>query len=269
MKIRLFHLVFAAAVVLASLSSCTDRKAQNSSSLAGTAPAVFQMEEDSVVFASGNFSYCLSVEFPSDSTSLLSRAVGEYLNEALGGSYEGSAVDFRGILGYYANEEKTRIEALVKDFGGEETEWFCKTYFRKYCESDKYLSLVFSSYSYTGGAHGSSAFGGATFRKSDGRKIGWDVFSGAASGELNDIIKRGLSEFWKVSSDKDLNACFLDEGDYYNCPLPSVGPVFTDKGVEFIYNEYEIAAYALGRPRFTVPYADLEPYMMVTAKELL
>ena len=37
----------------------------------------------------------------------------------------------------------------------------------------------------------------------------------------------------------------------------------------FVYNEYELAAYAYGRPSFTLPYSQIEDYMMVTAKRLL
>lgn len=261
---RKFYLILVVTMVVV-VSSCVKRNACNTLSV----PEILPVETDSVVFHTSGYTYSLSLEFPTDTSCFLSRAIGEYLSESLGGSFTGSVTDFRRMMGFYANEGKAELDAFANEMEDNESEYISKTAFFKYSENANYVSYLFEGYSYTGGAHGATGVGGATFRKTDGRKIGWDVFRGSRSGALSDIIKKGLMEYWGISSEKELKSYFLEEGDYYDCPLPAVGPVFTDKGVEFIYNQYEIAAYALGIPRFTVPYEELEQYMMTTAKALV
>ena len=52
-------------------------------------------------------------------------------------------------------------------------------------------------------------------------------------------------------------------------PLPSWPLYPSGDGLAFIYQQYEIASYADGMPSFTIPYADIEPYMTPEAKALL
>ena len=115
----------------------------------------------------------------------------------------------------------------------------------------------------------SQMYSGVTFRKADGRRIGWDVFTGQYDDNFAELLKDGLKEYWHITSDSELRTYFLDENDYYSVPRPECAPLFTADGVKVVYNEYEIAAYANGRPEFTIPYAEIEDYMMVTAKRLL
>ena len=136
-------------------------------------------------------------------------------------------------------------------------------------ENDKYVTYFVTHDLYLGGAHGSHMLDGVTFRKCDGRRIGWDVFTGRYDENFANLVKNGLKEYWQISSDKELKSYFLDENDFYSVPLPECAPLFTEDGVRFVYNEYEIAAYASGRPSFTVPYSEIGDYMMVTAKRLL
>ena len=43
----------------------------------------------------------------------------------------------------------------------------------KYAENENYVSYFITHDLYLGGAHGSQMYSGATFRKADGRRIGW------------------------------------------------------------------------------------------------
>ena len=87
------------------------------------------------------------------------------------------------------------------------------------------------------------------------------------SESLQKSIDRGLREYWNLSASDNLKEYLFDE-DAWTLPLPKCDPLFGPDGITFIYNEYEIAAYASGRPTFTVPYSELEGQMMVTAKRL-
>ena len=95
------------------------------------------------------------------------------------------------------------------------------------------------------------------------------MFTGKYDDNFANLVKNGLKAYWNIDSDNKLKSYFLDENDFYSVPLPECAPVFTGDGVMFVYNEYELAAYAYGRPSFTLSYPELEDYMMVTAKRLL
>lgn len=82
--------------------------------------------------------------------------------------------------------------------------------FDKIAEGDRYLTYLFTQTSYMGGAHGSTIYKGATFRKSDGRRIGWDVVAPDPYAEsLQKSIDRGLREYWNLSASDNLKEYLL------------------------------------------------------------
>ena len=119
-------------------------------------------------------------------------------------------------------------------------------------------------YQYTGGAHGGTFISGMTFRKSDGRRVEWDLFTKS----MQDVIKKGLKKYFEVNTDEELENSLSLENTYM-LPLPATPPVFTKEGVMFTYQQYEIAAYAAGLPSFIVPYDEAKSLMNTTGKNLL
>ncbi|MBO6068986.1 MAG: DUF3298 domain-containing protein, partial [Bacteroidales bacterium] len=59
---------------------------------------------------------------------------------------------------------------------------------------------------------------------------------------------------------------FLD-GD--TIPFPVWTPSPTEDGLCFTYQQYEIAAYAMGMPSFVIPYDKVKPYLTPEALDLL
>lgn len=237
--------------------------------MAGTAiPSVVPVVRDSVSSSvPGEISAV--AEFPEDTLSMLSKAVGEYVGEVMGGTWEGSCVDYDGMLEHYVSGLSSTYSGMFSGFPADEIRCFDILEIFKQAENDKFVTFGVIRDMYLGGAHGSHLITGMTFRKSDGRRIGWDVFTGRYNDKFVRLVKDGLKEYWNLSSDEELRSYFLDENDYYSIPLPECPPLFTEEGVQFVYNEYEIAAYAYGRPTFTVPYSEISDYMMVTARRLL
>ena len=261
--IRIASAAMIAALVLTGIAGC-DRTSTEATSV----PAVIPVQLDSVV-AAGPGEISISAEFPVDTVSALSKAVGEYVSEALGGSWEGSCVNFHGMLEHYVSALSATYSDMFKDLPADQARCLDETSVVKLAENDKYVTYFVTHDLYLGGAHGSQMLDGVTFRKCDGRRIGWDVFTGQYDDNFAALVKNGLKEYWQISSDKELRSYFLDENDFYSVPLPECAPLFTEDGVRFVYNEYEIAAYASGRPAFTVPYSEIGDYMMVTARRLL
>jgi hypothetical protein len=51
--------------------------------------------------------------------------------------------------------------------------------------------------------------------------------------------------------------------------MPQCPPIFTEEGILFLYNQYEIAPYALGLPQFVLTWEKVMPYLNVTAKRMI
>lgn len=159
-------------------------------------------------------------------------------------------------------------------------------------ESDHYVTYMSNSEGFTGGAHGYATSTGVTFRKSDGKRIGYDMvidmdneetpwilknqhlFLDPSSKELHRIIKEGVRSYFAqfetdVKSDENLADMLIGVNDVNNIPLPTYPPYFTAKGLCFSYQQYDIAPYAAGMPSFIVPYEKIAPLLTKEAKELI
>ncbi|MCQ2206494.1 MAG: RsiV family protein [Bacteroidaceae bacterium] len=115
--------------------------------------------------------------------------------------------------------------------------------------------------SYLGGAHGSYAIIGATFRKADGRRMSYsDLLADRTPVQVRNEIKEGLKAYFYVSTDSELREQLfgkedftMSETEYANFPLPALGPWLEKDGVHIQYQQYEIACYAAGMPAVVLP----------------
>lgn len=132
-----------------------------------------------------------------------------------------------------------------------------------------YVTMVFNSYVYTGGAHGGSATIGRTFAAATGEEMDYDnMFEADAADAVNELVKKGLMEqYFKVKTEKEFENALMDyDGEL---AFPANAPYFTEEGVCFLYQQYEIACYAAGMPQCVIPYDALRPYFTKAALSLL
>lgn len=134
--------------------------------------------------------------------------------------------------------------------------------------TDSVVTYTSSIYIYTGGAHGASFDNGVTFRTSDGAPLGYDIFDPNSLPELTQMVKEAIAEqYFKNDDDFKLeDALIVDPQDIR---LPANAPYFTEKGLKFIYQEYEITCYAAGRPTCTLPYSAIAPLLTPASRSLL
>ena len=234
----------------------------SSAALADMATAVVQEEK-----ARDKKKECsIKVQYPTDTTSPLAKIINEYINETLGSSYTGNPFEAKAMVSHYIAEclkpDEDEGEMPEDMPPGED-----KTEISKLVETDKFITYEVSGYSYAGGAHGSASYDGMTFRKSDGRRMGWNVFVKTNEANFKNLVKKGLKEYWEIKTDAELAERLLDV-ELDAIPLPGAAPLFTEEGVKFAYGQYEIAPYAAGMPQFVVPYDKLAPYMTPVAREL-
>lgn len=208
------------------------------------------------------------VDYPTKGNPVLLQNLQEWISEQFGGTYRGSYDQGDSLLAYYGRIALDTMYHYSKDV--DKGMALINTMdIRKIYETDKFVTYEASSYSFLGGAHGGATLEGATFRKTDGRKFGYDMFlSEYRYTKVQELIKAGLKQYFKVKTDNNLKDHFLDERDFYMIPLPQAIPYFTKDGIKFIYAQYEISCYADGMPTITVPYDKIKDCLTVPAFEL-
>ena len=224
--------------------------------------------------------YKIIVDFPTSGNPILVNAIREYISESLGisyagemennmqGSYSGDLGDGQKMIDYYFDlkykEFKNAHDEMAEHMQGDVPTYVSETEIHYLYETDKFVTYEMKKYEDMGGAHGGTFISGMTFRKSDGRRVEWDLFTKS----MQDVIKKGLKKYFEVNTDEELENSLSLENTYL-LPLPATPPVFTKEGVLFTYQQYEIAAYAAGLPSFIVPYNEAKSLMNTTGKNLL
>lgn len=129
--------------------------------------------------------------------------------------------------------------------------------FEKVADTDAFVSYLFSNYWYLDGAHGSSQSWGVTFSKRDGHRM-TPTITAEQWKALQPTVRQKLAEYFNQGDTS--NPITADNlGDYLlleemkgDIPYPVHAPYYSEKGLEFIYQQYEIAPYAAGKPSFTI-----------------
>lgn len=224
--------------------------------------------------------YKIIVDFPTSGNPILMNAIREYISESLGisyagemennmqGSYSGDLGDGQKMIDYYFDlkykEFKNAHDEMAEHMQGDTPTFASETEIHYLYETDKFVTYEMKKYEDMGGAHGGTFISGMTFRKSDGRRVDWELFTKS----MQDVIKKGLKKYFEVHTDEEMEK-FLSLENTYLLPLPATPPVFTKEGVLFTYQQYEIAAYAAGLPSFIVPYNEAKLLMNTTGNNLL
>jgi hypothetical protein len=201
------------------------------------------------------------LDYPGSGNEYLLRNLREWINESLGGNYDSNLDKPEKMLDYYIKKNITPEETVL--------EWNTDNYveIKKDYTTDKLVTFTKTVYVYLGGAHGNTFVGGNTFRNSDGRKFGWDMFR--TDFDYIELFKKALmQQYFKVKTEKELDDLLMLPTPGY-LPKPVSDPYLTKEGVVFVYQQYEIAPYAAGLPKFTLPYSEVKKYMTHTVLELL
>lgn len=238
---------------------------------------------DSVTVGKCHASVVINGTYPADGASELIDSVRMWLGLQLSNvaGYDGSEL-FAVTPGLVADGRKlikTCCDSLMAgagrdfaDFSGEDwsVNYEYDVRFGVSSISENLLSYDFVAYGYQGGAHGGTSAVSATFNRSDGSVLTYDrVFLPEKRAELIDMIR---TELWNRYF-KDLDAgdtladALLVNPD--ELELPSTLPDFKPEGVQFTYQQYEIAPYVYGMPSCTIAYDELRPLMRPEVLDLI
>ena len=76
-----------------------------------------------------------------------------------------------------------------------------------------------------------------------------------------------MEQYFEVKTEKEFNDMLLVNNGTLSFPVNP--PYFEEKGVCFLYQQYEIAPYAAGMPQCLIPFETLRPYFTEATLDLL
>lgn len=119
-------------------------------------------------------------------------------------------------------------------------------------------SIKFEHYLFTGGAHGYSAITFLNFDLKTGEVIDKDeIFNDAQS--FKSFVEKKFRQQENIPVGESINSTgFMFEDDVFVLPK-NIG--FTEKGIEIIYNPYEVNVYSEGSITLLIPYEEANEYL--------
>lgn len=257
-----FHNVFllGACLCLIFLSACNQKRE----------PLVFQTEVyvDSISKPHGkvNCKVKLTIDFPTKGNEILVNAVQEWMADLLESTDSTQITDVKAIAHHYIKGVFTVIE---KDYANEVSDFveelFTEREIKKVYETDQLVTFTVSDYSYWGGAHGLSAYFGATFRKSDGKLLDMNMLRKSADKKIGELIAKELLKYFNTKDWATLKPMLFDNCGVSNhdetVRLPAQAPFVVNDSLYFVYQQYEIAPYSAGIPEAHVALKDLKGFL--------
>lgn len=131
-------------------------------------------------------------------------------------------------------------------------------------ENKDILSIQLETYIFTGGAHGYSATRLLNFDKKKGDQLeNWQLFKDKEGFEHFAELKFRIQEDIPQNSYINSTGFMFEDEQFY---LPNnIG--FTKKGLELVYNQYEVASYADGPIIMVLPYLEIQNYLAIDTKQ--
>jgi len=263
------------ALLLAGCKTKLDSHAFNTiTSLSQITPSEIQTQTltltDSITLNGVNGTVKLDVDFPESGNFFVINNIREWMSEQMGGTYEGRAEDGDRMLSHYKSSILTDFqENIIPDMPRiPDVSCYKDIKIKKLQETDRFVTYLYTQEGYSGGAHGWYLMEGQTFRKSDGRRIDYDIFREESKDELAQLIMDNIFTQYFESDKKQFESLLtMENNDFF--PLPVSAPIFREDGVEFVYQQYEIACYAAGLPACVISYDLIEPFLTQAGRSLI
>jgi len=196
-------------------------------------------------------------------------SVREWLNEELGGQCQDDSGSWQAMVDYYGEAHTDSLRAILKEGVPDFAELSYEATMYKLFESDKVVTYGLTITLDLGGAHPTTRASGATFSKLDGRRLQWDAVSDDGKKALAGMMREMLMDYFDVETDRELLDNLLDCENVAQIPLPVTPPYMMENGYILIYQQYEIAPYAMGMPCGIIPYETLRPCLTDWAQKLI
>lgn len=196
-------------------------------------------------------------------------AVGEWLSCEFGSYFTGDVTDLQALVDFYGQSHVDSLRSIKAEGVPDFADLCYEVYMDKVFETDKVVTYGLTITLDLGGAHPTTREVGATFVKDDGKRLTWDIVRDESKPQLQALVQEMLKDYFNVTTDDELREYLLEVDNVKDILLPVTPPYMTENGFVFIYQQYEIAAYAAGIPGDTIAYERLEPSLREDVKQLL
>lgn len=119
------------------------------------------------------------------------------------------------------------------------------------------LSFYYDTYTYTGGAHGTTLRLADTYGLNTGREIPLSAYFQDKVNYRKKVLQIILDEADKRNKE-DPNLYFDDYRSLIKKYFNEQSYYLTPDGIVIFYGQYEIAPYAVGMPEFLIPYSQID-----------
>jgi hypothetical protein len=153
---------------------------------------------------------------------------------------------------------------LKKMYADETVGWEAKIEAAITFENKDVISIQMDSYIFTGGAHGYGVTRFLNFDKKKGDQLeNWQLFGDKEDFRHFAEVKFKIQE--DIPQSASINSTgFMFEDERFYLPK-NIG--FTKKGLQLIYNQYEVASYADGPIIITLPYNEINKFLALKIKK--
>lgn len=222
----------------------------------------------------GSIYFTLYIDYPTSGGEALKQSIREYISEQLGGTYEGSLADSTALRQHYTEQYRDSLRRVAAATAADSSIMpvFMNIEISACAETDKFITYSCTKNWDYHWLHGFYSSDYQTFRKSDGRRFGWEMFREKDSPRLNALLRDSLKAALEAESDSALQAIVSEAyttDSVLMVPLPAMKPAFTTDGLLFVYQLYEIVPYAYGAPEVLISYDKLRDLLTVPARQLL
>jgi len=153
--------------------------------------------------------------------------------------------------------------AFVKNFDdfSKENKAYAQTWFMNgkvevVAQRPQYLSLLYTYVNYEGGAHPNSSFTYLNYNPVSHQEIILDsLIKPGSMPKLTAIAEKIFRKNEKIAPDASLKDSYFFENDKFSL---NQNFTITKEGLKFLYNPYEIKAYAFGTTELLIPFAELK-----------
>lgn len=153
----------------------------------------------------------------------------------------------------YAAQIASNMDRLNKGNGGNRCALTASI--SRVWENNRFVSFEAEGYNYTGGAHGMSFCDGATFDKQTGKQVS---------------LVKGDAELQKMLTERLKKTTGVEHFSQEPVPMPQAAPYVLAGGkIKFVYQPYEIGAYAIGKPECEIYPYELEKWLTAEGKVLM
>lgn len=152
---------------------------------------------------------------------------------------------------------------IQQKFGGESAPWEAKIHGHVVFEDEHIITLALNAYTFTGGAHGYSSTIFLNFDKAKGIELNpYQFFNNVE--EFEEFAEAKFREQEKIPLEGDINQTgFMFEKNRFRL---AENIAYTNKGLQIVYNQYEIASYADGPIVLTIPFEEANAFLKYKVK---